>query len=160
MALHIHSVSSFTNKRYHHLPHTPVFHSPTRPRLAVKSQNSSETQEPATNLDETAHVATPTNKTSSSGLGFGSSSTSSPSTKSNVNAEGTDKKKQRSKRERASIIRRSPVEKPAFVSQEDKVTVKEQNRNESAFLLTWLGLGGVILVQGILLAASGMKYST
>ena len=70
----------------------------------------------------------------------------------------TSNKKQKSKRERASIIRRSPVEKPAaFVSKEDKVKGKETSRNESAFLLTWLGLGGLILVEGLVLASSGMN---
>lgn len=66
------------------------------------------------------------------------------------------KKKQTSKRERASIIRRSsPIEKPAFVSQEDKLKANEENRTENAFLLVWLGLGALILVEGIALAASG-----
>lgn len=65
------------------------------------------------------------------------------------------KKPKGNRRERASIIRRTPAEKPAFISQENEVKVKEQGRNESAFILAWLGLGGIILVEGILLAASG-----
>ncbi|KAA8539814.1 hypothetical protein F0562_026506 [Nyssa sinensis] len=64
-------------------------------------------------------------------------------------------KKQGGGRERASVIRRAPVQKPGFISQRDEVQSKEQSRNESAFLLAWLGLGLVILVEGILLAASG-----
>ncbi|XP_041007338.1 protein LOW PSII ACCUMULATION 2, chloroplastic [Juglans microcarpa x Juglans regia] len=155
MALRIHSVSSFANKPYPHLPRTLLFQSLTIPKLTVKSQNRSETQKPTANVDETSSVATPPNKTSPAGLGFGSSASSSPSSKPNVSTVSTSKKKQKSKRERASIIRRSPIEKPAFVTQEDKVEAKEENRNESAFLLTWLGLGGIILVEGILLASSG-----
>lgn len=65
------------------------------------------------------------------------------------------KKKPKGKRERASIIRRSPVEKPAFLTKEEEAKAEEQRKNESAFLLAWLGLGGIILVQGIVLAASG-----
>ena len=65
-------------------------------------------------------------------------------------------KKKQSKTERASVIRRVPVQKPTFLSQKEEAQVKEQSRNESAFLLAWLGLGGVILVEGIALAASGI----
>ncbi|EPS74311.1 hypothetical protein M569_00445, partial [Genlisea aurea] len=32
---------------------------------------------------------------------------------------------------------------------------EELKKNESAFVLAWLGLGGIILIQGITLAASG-----
>ncbi|MBA0789991.1 hypothetical protein Gohar_014666, partial [Gossypium harknessii] len=80
------------------------------------------------------------------GQGFGSSP--SPSS-------GSNKKKPKGKRERASIIRRSPVEKPAFLTKEEEAKAEEQRKNESAFLLAWLGLGGIILFQGIVLAASG-----
>lgn len=41
------------------------------------------------------------------------------------------------------------------MSKEEAAVAEEQKKNESAFLLAWLGLGGVILVQGIVLSASG-----
>lgn len=85
-----------------------------------------------------------------------------PNNKGKGFGSGSSKRKEREKgggsrrRERASIIRRSPVEKPAFVSeQQDEEGNKERNNNESAFILAWLGFGAVILVEGISLAASG-----
>lgn len=42
-----------------------------------------------------------------------------------------------------------------FLSEEDEAKAKEMGTNESAFVLAWLGLGGVILVEGLALAASG-----
>ncbi|GAV64863.1 LOW QUALITY PROTEIN: hypothetical protein CFOL_v3_08378, partial [Cephalotus follicularis] len=91
------------------------------------------------------------------GLGFGpasASTSSSTSTSTEPNPRTvTSKKKQKGKGERASIILRSPIEKPAFLGKEANVEGKEQSKNESAFLLL-LGLGGVILF-GIALAASG-----
>ncbi|CAI0404391.1 unnamed protein product [Linum tenue] len=52
----------------------------------------------------------------------------------------------------------SPVEKPDFIGgRVDEAKAKEQGTNESAFVLTWLGLGGVILVQGVLLAAADVS---
>lgn len=47
------------------------------------------------------------------------------------------------------------MEKPLLYSEEDEAKAKEMGTNESAFVLAWLGLGGVILAQGLLLAASG-----
>ncbi|KGN57284.1 protein LOW PSII ACCUMULATION 2, chloroplastic [Cucumis sativus] len=145
MALQIlhHSPSSFT-KRPYHLPN-PSLHFSSKPKFIIKSQNPSESDKPISKVVDDAPIAT------SSPQGFGSSSPQSTST-----SKSTPKSlKQKGKRQRASIIRRSPVEKPVFVGQVDEQVAKEQGRNESYFLLTWLGLGVVILVQGIVLAASG-----
>ncbi|KAE8710705.1 hypothetical protein F3Y22_tig00110319pilonHSYRG00163 [Hibiscus syriacus] len=96
-----------------------------KPKFSVKSEK------PAADAEPTPEPKKPT----APGRGFDfSSSSSSPS---------------------ASIIRRSPVETPAFVSKEEEAKAEEQRKNESAFLLAWLGLGGIIIVQGIVLAASG-----
>lgn len=146
MALQIlhHSPSSFT-KRPYHLPN-PSLHFSSKPKFIIKSQNPSESDKPISKVVDDAPIAT------SSPQGFGSSSPQSTST-----SKSTPKSlKQKGKRQRASIIRRSPVEKPVFVGQVDEQVAKEQGRNESYFLLTWLGLGVVILVQGIVLAASGI----
>ncbi|XP_021287221.1 protein LOW PSII ACCUMULATION 2, chloroplastic [Herrania umbratica] len=144
MALQIHTPSSFTNGLYHRNFIFP------KPRFSIKSQK------PTVDADPTPEPSSTPKKPAAPGQGFGSSSpsssSSSPSGKSSISS---GKKKQKGKRERASIIRRSPVEKPAFVSKEEEAQADEQRKNESAFLLAWLGLGGVILVQGIVLAASG-----
>lgn len=137
MALTLYS-SCFMNKPYF------VFPSRTN-QFTIRSQELPEPQKPTTVKDP----AQP-KKPNSTGLGFGSSPSSSSST-SNLSSSGPiNKKKQRGK-----VIRRRPVEKPALVS-ENEAQVKEQSKNESAFLLTWLGLGLVILIEGIALAASGM----
>uniref|UniRef100_A0A1J3I4L7 Protein LOW PSII ACCUMULATION 2, chloroplastic n=2 Tax=Noccaea caerulescens TaxID=107243 RepID=A0A1J3I4L7_NOCCA len=96
-----------------------------KPRFAIKSQIESETTE---------DPAQPRK----SGVGFGSGSATA--------------KKGKGKRE---VIRRPPVEKPVFISEDGAAKAEELRRNENAFLLTWLGLGFVILIQGLLLAASG-----
>jgi len=43
------------------------------------------------------------------------------------------------------------------MSEEGAAKAEEQRQNENAFLLTWLGLGIVILIEGIILAASGIE---
>ncbi|CAA7014421.1 unnamed protein product [Microthlaspi erraticum] len=96
------------------------------PRFAIKCQNSQ--IEPETTEDQPG-------KSSSSGIGFGSPA-----------------KKGKGKRE---VLRRPPVEKPVFISEEGAAKADELRRNENAFLLTWLGLGIVILIEGVVLAASG-----
>ncbi|TQD97439.1 hypothetical protein C1H46_017018 [Malus baccata] len=134
--------SSLTTKPYHHhLPHTPpLLHFSTRTHFTVKSQTPSEPSKPAA---EAAQV--PPKKPTSAGTGFGPPPPSSAKPDS-----AADKKKGR-----AAVIRRSPVEKPLLYSEEDEAKAKEMGTNESAFVLAWLGLGGVILAQGLLLAASG-----
>ncbi|KAK3220949.1 hypothetical protein Dsin_014919 [Dipteronia sinensis] len=150
MALQIHSPSSFTtNKPYHLLLSTPKAKFTT---LLIRSQNTPNT--------EPAQESGPSNKPkpASPGLGFGSSSTSSSSSSSSTTsgeANVSKKKKLKSKRERGSVIRRTPFEKPNLISQEDEAKAKDMMQNEKAFLLAWLGIGGVIFVQGIALSVSG-----
>ncbi|ONI25099.1 hypothetical protein PRUPE_2G280700 [Prunus persica] len=139
MGLQIHSPSSFTSKPYHHLPHTPLLHFSVRTQFTVKLQTPSEPSKPKAETTQ----ASP-KKPTSAGLGFGSS----PSSPTTQNVTSVPNKKKR-------VIRRSPVEKPLLYSEEDEAKAKEMGTNESAFVLAWLGLGGVILAQGLLLAASG-----
>ncbi|KAL5746086.1 hypothetical protein ACOSP7_027232 [Xanthoceras sorbifolium] len=160
MALQIpSSPSSFTtnNKPYHLLLSKPKSKFTTT--FLIKSQNT-----PGATNTEPAQESGPSKKPKpdSPGLGFGSSS-SSPSSSSSTAASGkanvtgvSKKNKLKSKRERGSVIRRTPVEKPSLmISQEEEAKAKEMMKNESAFLLAWLGIGGVIFVQGIALSVSG-----
>ncbi|KAF5731090.1 protein LOW PSII ACCUMULATION 2 chloroplastic [Tripterygium wilfordii] len=144
MALQIHSPSaSFTTIKPYHFLKSPVFFSSTKPKFIVNSEK------PAIDDPKASNESAPPKKPTSPGLGFGSS----PSPIANP---VSGKKKQKNKgNERASVIRRLPIEKPAVMSPEDKEKAKEQRTNENAFLLAWLGLGAVILVEGIVLAASG-----
>ncbi|XP_065871089.1 protein LPA2 [Euphorbia lathyris] len=150
MALQIHTTSSLFRKSYRQ------FHllSPSKPNLRIQSQNPTTDAEPA-------NQSPAPKKSTAPGLGFGSSS-SSPSSSTNSSlsdatssSTASNKKKPNGKRDRASIIRRSPVQKPATVSQQEEAKATDQNTSESAFIVAWLGLGGIILVQGLLLSASG-----
>ncbi|XWS50680.1 hypothetical protein CRYUN_Cryun12cG0107100 [Craigia yunnanensis] len=143
MALQIHTPSSFTNGLYHRHSVYP------KPKFSIKSQK------PTVDAEATPEPTPSPKKSAAPAQGFGSSSSSSSPLPSGKPSISRSKKKQKGKRERESIVRRSPVEKPAFVSKEEEVTAEEQRKNESVFLLAWLWLGGIILVEGIVLAASG-----
>ncbi|XP_043690589.1 protein LPA2-like [Telopea speciosissima] len=153
MELPIHS-SCFVKR---HTPSLlrPRLQFPTQISLTVRVESSAQDESTNEGIEESSFLAPP-KKSTEAGLGFGSSS---PSNGKLREKEGTVSNKRKGKRnsERASsIIRLSPVEKPAFLSQQQgESQSEEQNRNESAFLLTWLGLGSLFLVEGILLAASG-----
>ncbi|KAK9103261.1 hypothetical protein Sjap_020515 [Stephania japonica] len=136
-----------------------LFSTKTRIRIRIRATKQPQPEQPTPPNPEPQNTSSTLitqsdNKpsTNSPGLGFGSTSTSSPSP--TRQSRDSNKKKQRS-RDRASVIRRTPVEKPTYVTQQLQSETQEQSRNENAFLLTWLGLGILILVEGIALAASG-----
>nr|GMD52046.1 protein LOW PSII ACCUMULATION 2, chloroplastic [Ipomoea batatas] len=152
MALILHpSSSSCITKKYHPQHHLLLLHHRARPtHFCIKSQESSSTK-PTDEVSSSTAGPQP-KKGESAGMGFGSSISTQPSSSAPVTSK---KKKQKGKGERASVIRRAPIQKPDFASQQDAVKAEEGKRNESAFLLAWLGLGGIILVEGIVLASSG-----
>ncbi|KMT15896.1 hypothetical protein BVRB_3g055830 [Beta vulgaris subsp. vulgaris] len=153
MALLTFQSSSYFTNNPNFLLYKAFPYLPTKTRFIILSQNSSsssssQSSKPTINnnldsIEQPSNNDSDKKPISSTGQGFGSPQSPKPSSTTG-NKKG--------KRERASIIRRNPVEKPALL---DKKIVEEESVNEKAFLLTWLGLGGVIFVQGIALASSG-----
>ncbi|KAK1262199.1 hypothetical protein QJS04_geneDACA020549 [Acorus gramineus] len=119
---------------------------PLRPSHTPRAESERDQNADASSI---ASDAPPKRPPEGKGLGFGK-----------VTAEV---KKRKGKERRSNIVRRSPVEKPTgFFSGEGQPSDRNQEEqqqqpslNENAFLLTWLGLGALILVEGIALAASG-----
>ncbi|GAB2294094.1 hypothetical protein Dimus_028311 [Dionaea muscipula] len=136
-------------KKPHLLFCTHPSHPPTtKRRFTISSQDSSQLSKPTTNDDPTTEPKKPV----SSGQGFGSAQVAKSAPSPPISKK---QKKGGGKRERATVIRRSPLEKPRFPDKEGEQQAKEKAQIESAFLLAWLGLGALILVEGIALAASG-----
>ncbi|KAH0752528.1 hypothetical protein KY290_006413 [Solanum tuberosum] len=135
--------SPHTKRPHLHLLHSQR-HQHSNPRnFSIKFEDSSSDN----SSEDTASSPVAKKAASSSSLGFGSSVSTT-----------VKKKQQKGKRERDTIIRREPIEKPSLATQPaEESGSKEFQKNESAFLLAWLGLGGIILVEGILLAASGVQ---
>lgn len=128
------SSSSFITKKKS--PGHQLLHRRSRRiNLSAKSRDTSPSE------DAPSSTAVPPQKgLGGAGLGFGSL---------------TPKTKQKGERGRASVIRRAPIEKPKFDGRSDSARPQEPKRSESAFLIAWLGLGAIVIVDGIVLSASG-----
>ncbi|KAL9269332.1 LPA2-like protein [Drosera capensis] len=133
LALHLHSPLLSLNSRSR--PHRS-----TTTTITCQTSSSSSTPEPDKPVP-------------SSGQGFG------PRPAQNRPSKNKGKG---AKRESEKVIRRAPIaKKPELLGLgrneggEVEGKGKESSRGEDVFLLAWLGLGGVILVEGVTLAASG-----
>lgn len=86
----------------------------------------------------------------------GESSAPPSSEKKNIDELNYDSKKNKKKRRKdRTVIRRDPIRVGVTSPREEKKEAEEQSAAEGAFLLAWLGLGALILVEGVALAASG-----
>ncbi|KAF9616696.1 hypothetical protein IFM89_031713 [Coptis chinensis] len=118
-------------------PISSLFNFPPKTRLTIKATNTSPTEEPTQENSSSVQTKKPS-------VGFGST------------VQSKDGKKKKISGERAAIIRRTPLQKPDFLTKKKETQVPEPNSYETAFLLTWLGLGSLIIIEGLALAASGL----
>ncbi|KAL6007941.1 hypothetical protein ACLOJK_033446, partial [Asimina triloba] len=139
---------AFQSSRLSKYPHFTLFplslHLPLPPMLSNRLiRVRAESEENA--VSDTTKDAT-AKSSSGSGTGFGSTPASTFSSSSR-------REKKKRTREKDSVIRRNPINKSDLFG-ESQPSDQPQEVNESAFLLTWLGLGSLILIEGIALAAS------
>ncbi|KAL2550221.1 Protein LOW PSII ACCUMULATION 2 [Forsythia ovata] len=115
------SSSYLTTKNPHLLLHTSSPHKTAN--FSIKSQQDSSSNQPT----EETPPKKANNLSSGSGSGFGSAAATStvPSSK---------RKQQKGKRERASIIRREPLEKPKFATPPQEEARTEELRKNEGFL--------------------------
>ncbi|KAK8916009.1 hypothetical protein KSP39_PZI022733 [Platanthera zijinensis] len=109
----------------------------------TRAAEPSEGIEIPNSADLSSSAPPPPKKSGGSGSGFGSAA---------------DARKKSKVRERSAVIRRSPVDRPSVLSPpggQSRSSQGQQGAGEGVFLLFWVGLGILILMEGIALAVSG-----
>jgi len=135
------SLHSTTNSPIQRLPRTPNSKGSCK-KWRILADNDAVTEESTASVEEKTQEKAAVNK-QSSGRGFGPL----PSSRRKEGSGG----KGSNDRGNSPIVRRAPPGKPLIAPEGDP----QVQQYESAFVILWAGLGILILVEGILLAASG-----
>eukprot|EP01018_Ginkgo_biloba_P016153 Gb_15276 [translate_table: standard] len=130
--------SSFT---FHQKSHRTPKSNGSRRKWRIMADNDVVAEE-STSVEETQEKAGPKQP---SGKGFGPSSGRKESVSTGGGSKGSKGKK------KSSVVRRAPPENPLILPQGNP----QVQQVETVFLISWAGLGILILVEGIVLAASG-----